>query len=108
MNELKRWKFAGPAAHLWPVDKARPQDRHVPHENVLGNAQFIEHHRFLMDRCNAGGPGIARTGKTARLCADADFTLVRHIDAGEDFHDGGFTCAVLADERRHLSRFERE
>ena len=44
------------APHFAPVDETAA--RHVAHEYILGHGKLVEHHGFLMNRGNAGGPGF--------------------------------------------------
>ena len=99
-------KLGRALAHLRPVYKFLA--RHVAHEDILGHAQFIEHHRFLMDCGNAGSPGIARRLKLAKLAAHGNFPGIRTVDARENFHDRRFARPVLAHQRRHFAGAQRE
>ena len=99
-------KLRTAAAHFTPIYEAA--SRHVAHEYILGHREFVEHHGFLVNGGNAGGPGIPWRRKMANRAADDDLALIWGIDAGQDLHDGRFARAVLSDQRRHLASFEAE
>src|SRR6185312_10266406 len=82
--------------------------RHMAHEDVLGDGEFVEHHRLLVDGGDAGRPGVARREEIPGLSADADFPLVGTVDAGQYLDYRRLAGAVLADDRRDPAGLERE
>ena len=102
VQALQHMARAGP--HLEPVDAPAKRQRHVAHEDVLGDAELVEHHGFLVDRRYAGGPGVARSVAGERLAGDENLAFVRLVDAGEDLDQRRLARAVLADQRRHFAR----
>ena len=95
-------------AHGLPVDGAEARARRMAEKDVLGDRQIVEQHGFLMDRGDAVLEGLVRAGERDRLAADADLAGVRLVDAGEDLHQRRLAGAVLADQRGHLARIERQ
>ena len=61
-----------------------------------------------MDEADAGGHGGVDIRKPHRLPLEEQLPLVRLIDAGEDFHQGGFASPVLPDEREDFPRIDVE
>ena len=83
--------------------------RHMAHEDVLGDAELVEHHRFLVDGGDAGRPGLARRGEAALTPPTHEISPSSGvIDAGQDLDQSRFAGAVLADQRRHLAGIEVE
>ena len=64
------------AVHGLPVDRAEGGARRVAEEDVLGDRQFVEEHRFLVDGGDAGVDGCLRAGEGNRLAVDADLAFV--------------------------------
>ena len=104
----------GLAVHRGPVDHAQARNaaeqahRLAPDEDVLGRAQLLEHHRFLVDGDDAGGPGILRPGEPLRLTADAQLPRVGLVHAGQRLDQRGLARAVLADDRNHFAGHQVE
>ena len=94
--------------HLAPVDAPAARERHMAHENVLSDAELVEHHGFLVDRRDAGGPGVARSGADERLAGNENDALVGAMDAGQDFDQRRFARAILADQRGDFTRAQRQ
>ncbi len=76
--------------------------------DVFTHRQFVEKHGFLMNGRNAVIGCILRRREVHRLAVDKDFAFVGLVDTGEDFHERGFSRAVLADQRRHLAGIKRD
>jgi hypothetical protein len=95
-------EVARAGTHCAPVHQPAASDRHVPHENVLGHRQLIEHHRLLVDGGDARGPGISRAREGDGPTLHQDLPVVGPVEAGQDFDYRRFAGAVLADEGHDL------
>ena len=73
-----------------------------PH--VLRHAQGIKQTEMLEHHANAQSPGLLRIADVNRLAVKADIALVRLHRAVNDFHQGGFTGAVFAEDGVNLTR----
>ena len=67
-------------------------------EDVLGDGQIGDLVEFLVDGDDAGILRLAGRGEVDRLALEDHLTGVALIHAGQDFHQGGFARAVLADK----------
>jgi len=86
-----------------PVDQAEAAARGMAEKDVLGDAEIIEKHGFLMDRRHPGGGGGMGIGKAAGAAVDLDRAGIGLVDAGQDLDDGRLARPVLADQRHHLA-----
>ncbi len=91
-----------------PVDEAEFRARRMAEIDVFAHRQFVKEHGFLMNGRYAVIGRILRRRQMHRLAVDEDFTFIGLVNAGEDFHERGFACAVLADQCGHLTGIERD
>ena len=99
---------AGLFLHRGPVDQAKSGARGMAQKNVLGHGKIVEQDGFLMDRGDASGGGGLRGGEGCGAARHLDHAVVGLVDAGQDFHDGRFARAILADQGGNLTGIERE
>ncbi len=67
-------------------------------KNILGNGQVRNGRQLLMHHADARGQGLARRAEMHAGAVNAHFAFIVVIDAGDDFHGGGFAGAVFADK----------
>ncbi len=71
--------------------------------NVFRRSEHVHQLEVLMDHTNAMVESILGGGNYHGLAVNADFSLVRVVDAGEHIHEGGFAAAVFAQQGQNLS-----
>ncbi len=77
-------------------------------KQVLRHGQLRNHGEFLVDHRDAEFASPLRGGQPDRATVDSYRACVRRVHPGEDFHQRGFTCAVLADQHVHLAGSDSE
>jgi hypothetical protein len=80
----------------------------VADEDVFRHVEVGEDHRLLVDGGDAQRLRLLRVADVHRLAVDQDLTGVGAVDAGHDLDQRGLARAVLADQRVHLARIERQ
>src|SRR4029079_11116928 len=58
---------------------------------------------LLVNKGDAAAFRFARIGVSERFSGDTDFASVRAQIAAQNIHQGGFACAVLANDAKHRS-----
>jgi hypothetical protein len=76
----------------------------TPHEDILGNIQVGEKHRFLLDNSDAQSLGLGRRAQFYYLATNFHHTRVRPVDTCQDFHQRAFARAILAYQGMHFAR----
>ena len=76
----------------------------VADENIFGDGQFIEQHRFLVNRCDTDFVRRFRVRQRNRYRFIKQFAFFRLINPGHDFDQRGFTRAIFTDQRRDFAR----
>ena len=105
---LEQWRCL--AAQRDAVDQPeRPAfQRLAANEDIGGGRQIVEEVEFLMDEGDTC-PHRSVDGKPVNLLAvEFDHAAGRLDDAAENFHQGRFAGAVLADQSDHLARRNRK
>ena len=90
-------------AHRAPVEPAEACARRMPHEDVLGDGELGKQQQLLIDRRDAGAPGVVRPLQIDRLAVDDDRAAIGRKHAGDDLDQGRFAGAVLAKQRVDLA-----
>src|SRR5512145_3037312 len=80
----------------------------APGEDVSSDAQVRKAEHFLVDHPDATLERFARVGERETRIAPEELALVGMNDAGEDFEEGRFSGAILADERVRFSLVDRK
>ena len=75
-------------------------------KNVLGDAHIQNRIKLLVDHCNAVAQRLAGRGDLDFLAVQQDRALVLLVNSHQDFHQRGFTCAILAEQRVDLAFFD--
>ena len=101
------------ALHLPCASRARSMrfsrvERVVAHDDVLRDAQVGEQRRLLVDHRDARVARVVRRVEVDRLAVDEHLAGVATDDAAEHLHERRLAGAVLADQRAHLARAQRE
>ena len=86
-----------------PADEER-WSRFAPDEDVLHHGEIGHQVQFLVDDGDAQLLGMVGVVDLNRLSAKQDFAAVRHVDAGENFHQRRFAGAVLPDQAQDFAR----
>ena len=73
--------------------RLRAQDDIIQHRKALHQLEMLMHH------ADAQGVGVVGVADHHVLAIDADFALLRLIQAEKHAHQRGFACAVLAQKR---------
>ena len=99
-------QLRGSRVHRSPIDHTGPAaaERLLAQEQVLGDREPGDHVDFLVDHADAGvlhGPGTSRLHGAA---AEQQAARIGPMDAGQDFHEGGFAGSVLTHQRMHFAR----
>ena len=76
--------------------------------DVLGDGEHGDEHEVLVHHADSRVHGVARPGEVLDDIVEQDLALVGLIEAVQDVHEGGLSCAVLAKEAVDLTRFDRE
>ncbi|MNE48609.1 hypothetical protein D3C80_1430830 [compost metagenome] len=87
--------------HFPVVDHVETVELLTTNPDVLGDAHVRHQVEFLVDHRD---PGLQRRQgrfEDHRFAPQAQFAGVRLVDAGDDFHQGGFARAVLAHQGQH-------
>ena len=92
--------------HLAPADDAPAVL--VADEDVLRDVEVGEEQGLLIDRRDAEALGFGGAADRDRLAGEEDLATVRLVDSGDDLDEGRLAGAVLAEERVHLARIERQ
>ena len=72
-------------------------------EDVFRDGHVRDLVEFLINRGYPGNLSLARRGEADRLAFEGDFSGVGDVNAGQDFHQGGFAGAVFADQGMHFA-----
>src|SRR5712691_3739231 len=92
------------AMHALPINAPEAITRVTAHEDILGNIQVGEKHRFLVDNSDAKGLGLCRRAQFYHLTTNFHHPRVRPVDTCQDFHQCAFARAILAYQRMHFAR----
>ena len=90
-----------------PIHRAHLGQWLVAQKDILGNRQVRNGRQFLVHHADARSQGLARRAEMHACAVDAHFTVIVVIDAGNDFHGGGFASPVFANEAVNLAGLER-
>ena len=90
-----------------PVHRAHFGQWLVAQKNILGNRQVRNGRQFLMHHADARSQSLARRAEMHPRAVNAHFAVIVVIDAGNDFHGGGFAGPVFADKTVNLAGMER-
>jgi len=72
-------------------------------DDVFGDAEVGRDGEFLVNGDDAGAAGVEGIARGERSAVELERAGVGRVNAGEDFHEGGFAGAVFADERVDLT-----
>ena len=77
----------------------------IAHKNILGNGKFGDHGQLLMDDDDSGVFRFLDVFELGLFSHVENLALVRTVwvDTGQDFHQGGFSCAIFAADRMDLT-----
>ena len=96
-------KRRGPRLHRRPVDQTKAAARRMAEIDVLRHRQLVKQHGFLMDRGHARAGGGIGIGEMHRGSIHRNAALIGLIDPGQYLDHGGFSGAILTDQRGDLS-----
>ena len=91
-----------------PVDHPRRAHRLAPEIDILADVEVRNEIQLLMDRADAvrlRGVGIL---EVHRLTVEQDLAFVRLVNPGQEFDEGRFSGAILANQHVNLTSKERE
>ncbi len=72
--------------------------------DVLGDREVLGQVQLLVDHRDACLKGLSGTGEDPAVAADLNLSPIWLVDAREDLHQRGLSCAVLADQGMHRTR----
>ncbi|MNX85707.1 hypothetical protein D3C86_1175570 [compost metagenome] len=98
----------GAAIHFAVINEAQPVFRLAADPDVFRNRHVSHQVQFLMDHGDAVLQRIERGIETDRRAFQANFAVVRLVDAGENLHQRRFAGAILAHQRMHGAALEVE
>jgi hypothetical protein len=101
-------------AWRWPPDSSSIDDGEATQFaaglaaqiDVLVNRHVPGEREILIDHLDPHIAGIARTSKMDRLAVEDEGALARRIEAGENFHEGRFAGAIVADNAQDLATID--
>ena len=96
------------AALLGGVIDAHGADDLAAHENVVAHAEVGRQTQFLVDDRDAARARLVGGYEADALAVQLQMSRGRRDDARQDFHQGRFAGAVLAEQRRHLGALDVE
>ncbi len=92
------------AVHARAIDEAEAVERFAGEEDVLGDAQVVDHRQLLVDDADAQRARMMAVGQHHRAALDGDRAArVGLQHAGQDLHQGALAGAVLPGQRQHLA-----
>jgi hypothetical protein len=77
-------------------------------QDIFENGEILKEANGLKGSCNAQGYDVMRGHIPNRLPVEADFSLVRPVNPGDEVKDRRFAGAVGSDEARDGSPFDIE
>ena len=77
-------------------------------DDVLSHGAGAQQHEVLLHHADLLGNGVVGRAEVLQLAVEIDLTGGGALQSIEDFHQGGFACAVFADNRQDLSFFQGE
>ena len=89
--------------HQPVIDDAKPGERLIIDEHVLGDCEFREEHELLVNDVNACTLRLARAGPRNLIAVQLDFALVRNIGAGNDLDERALPGSIFANECMNLA-----
>ena len=90
------------------IDEAQPVFRLAANPDIFGYRHISHQVQFLMDHGNAVFQRVERGIETYRRALQADFSVIRLVDAGENLHKRRFAGAILTHQRMHGTALEVE
>jgi hypothetical protein len=98
---------AGALAHGGVID-ATKEAREFAEAKIFGDGEVRAEGEFLMNHGDAKPAGGERIGGMNDLAVEKDFAGISGVNAGEDFAEGAFAGAVLADQRVAMAALDGE
>src|SRR5260370_16387909 len=82
------------AIHALPINAPEAITRVTAHEDILGNIQVGEKHRFLVDNGDAKSLGLCRRAQFYHLTTNFHHPPSRLLDTSHTFHHSPFSPAL--------------
>src|SRR5262245_24338160 len=80
----------------------------APEKEIVGDAERGRERQVLVDRLDAGQPGVLRRAEVDRPALQPDLARIGNNGAGERLDEAGLARAVVADDRQDLAGIEVE
>ena len=94
--------------HALPINAPEAITRVAAHEDILGNIQVGEKHRFLVNNSDAKGLGLCRRTQFYHLTTNFHHPRVRSVDTCQDFHQGTLSRPVFSNKRVYFTWIQAE
>ena len=110
MHMQVREQFGSTLTAGFPIDSLPQCYRLITEGNIFRNGQFRKKSRLLIDRSDPERLGKTRRILLQELPVDEDSAFIWFYRSGDYLDERRFACAILADERMHLTcaEFERD